>query len=132
MKSTIAENRIRIEVYAGNCKFSLINKNFLEVTAIGSATLEDALAIKEATSKLLAEAEKSVVVLADVNKAGKSSPEARIIWKELSEDKRYYKIALVGLSMVSRMAASFAVALSNNKNIKFFSSAEEALMWLNK
>lgn len=132
MNSVITDIETRKELYAGNCKLCLINKKLLEITACGDATLEDAIAIKEASAKLLTEADKDVVVLADINNAGKSTSEARKVWKEMSENDKSSKIAFIGLSKVSRVIASFSIAFSNNKNMKFFATKKEALEWLQK
>lgn len=125
-----AKDNSRIDICVKNNKISLINKNLIEVIGYGDVNDEDALLMKEASLNLLEEASYDVAVLIDLNKAGKSSPKARKIWKELSEYNKNRKFAFIGLTPLTRILATFVIAFSENKNMKFFASREEALKWL--
>lgn len=122
----------RIETYIELNKISLINKNLIEVIACGDVTIKEALLTKEAYLKLLAEANEDIAVLIDLNKAGKSTPEARKIWKEMGDHDKNRKVAFIGLNTVARVIASFTITFSENKNMKFFATREEALKWLGR
>ena len=126
------EDGSRIEVQIGNNKIILINKNLMEVICCGDVTTKVALLTKEANLKLSAEANEELAFLIDLNMAGKSSPEARKIWKELSENNKNQKVAFIGLNPVARVLASFTIAFSDNKNMNFFATREEALKWLDR
>lgn len=66
----------------------------------------------------------------DVNNSGKSTPEARRIWKELSEHEKTGKVAFVGMHIVARVIAGFIMKVSGNRKLRFFSNKEDALTWL--
>lgn len=127
--SNIKEVELNYEnrVHVGE-SYLFIEDNILHVVTIGDSDAENALKMKEASAKIR---EKFGVlnVFADINKAGKSSPEARKVWKELSEATNA-KIALVGLHPVAKVLASFSMAVSGNKTTRFFTTKEEALKWL--
>ena len=69
-------------------------------------------------------------VFIDLNKAGKGSPEARKIWKKLTENEKTGRVAFFGLHPVARVLASFTMGVSKNKDMRFFKTREEALEWL--
>jgi hypothetical protein len=71
----------------------------------------------------------NIKVLIDINKSGRSTPEARKIWIELSRHESIDKIAFVGLHMVARVLAVFYIKLSGNGKSRFFNNTEEALKW---
>ena len=71
-----------------------------------------------------------VNILIDLNKAGRQSPAARNIWKELSEDEKSGKIALFGMNPVARVVASFITGITMKKDMKFFKTEQEAKEWL--
>lgn len=132
MEMSELESKNKVEVCAGRTKLILINRNFLEVITEGDYEVEDALLVKEVSLKLTSEADNDLVVLADMSRAGKSSVEARQVWNELNDYNKDLKIALTGIGAVARVLASFALAFTHNKNVKFFATREEALKWLGK
>ena len=120
------------EMWAGGNKLYLGEDNILYVTIVGEDDEKTATSIKEASFKLINMVERKVSVLIDVDKAGKASPEARKIWRELSEHDKFGKIALVGLHRVARVLASFVINVSRKQDFRFFKTKEEALVWLNE
>ncbi|HTF80503.1 MAG TPA: STAS/SEC14 domain-containing protein [Cytophagales bacterium] len=115
------------KIYVGK-SYLFIKDRILHVVTVGDSDRETALQMKEVSIAITLKYGK-MHVLADINEAGKSTPEARKIWKELSEASNF-KLALVGLHPVARVIASFSMALSRNKTTRFFVSTEEALEWL--
>lgn len=104
--------------------------NILHVITVGLANEKIANAIRDASFKLINSVEGQVDVFIDINRSQKPTPEARKVWKELSEHERFRKIAIIGLHPVSRVLASFAIRSSRKKDFRFFKSKEDALVWL--
>ena len=69
-------------------------------------------------------------MLVDNTKSGKPSPEARAIFKKMTEHEFAGKVSIYGTTMVSRILAAFVIGLSNNKNMHFSKTKGEALDWL--
>ena len=68
--------------------------------------------------------------LIDLNRTGKSSPQARQVWKKLSESEFTEKIALWGIHPVARILATFVMGVTHKTDMRFFTSMEEAAEWL--
>jgi len=105
-----------------------VKDEIVHVIAIGDNDEETALRIR-CLALEIQEKFGSLNAMIDLNKAGKSTPEARKVWKELTELGNV-KVAFVGLHPVARVLASFTMVVSGNKNTRFFSSQDEALSWL--
>jgi hypothetical protein len=118
------------EIWVGQNKASLIEKNIIYVIAVGEVTTELAIAQVEGLNKLEALADGPVNYLIDLSDAGKSSPEARKIWEKIGGNVTTSKLALFGLNSVARMLASFVMGISGKSNQRFFKTKEEALRWL--
>ena len=118
------------EIWIGENRMYLGEDNILYVTVVGDIDEKTAIAMKEADRKFKNLAEEKFDVLGDLNKAGKPSPEARNIWKGMTEDDKTGKVALFGLHPVARVIASFFMGLSRKKDMRFFKTKEEALAWL--
>ncbi|OGF45628.1 MAG: hypothetical protein A2452_00005 [Candidatus Firestonebacteria bacterium RIFOXYC2_FULL_39_67] len=118
------------EIWVGESRFYLDEDNILYITSVGEFDDETAIANKKAFLKLLNMAKGNLKQLIDLNKSGKSSVQARKIWKELTENERIEKLALFGLHPVARILASFGIGLTNKKGVRFFKTKEEALAWL--
>jgi hypothetical protein len=127
--------RIMIEPENKTKKIELENHTFyvkngiLYVIAVGDTNEEIALKIKAVVLEIFKSSGK-INTFIDMNESGKSTPEARKIWKELSEHENTGKVAFVGLHMVARVIAGFLMKVSGNKKSRFFSNREEALEWL--
>jgi hypothetical protein len=66
----------------------------------------------------------------DITNSKKPSIEARKLTYIFSEDKDMGKIALVGAHPVARVLAAFFMGESRKKDVKFFSTKESAIVWL--
>ncbi len=118
------------EIWVGENRLYLSKDNILHVIRIGDIDEKTATAIKDASFKLVNLLKGNVDVLVDLNRSGKGSPEARQIWKEISEEDRFRKVALWGLHPVASVLASFVIGSSQKKDFRFFKTKEEALTWL--
>jgi SpoIIAA-like len=112
-------------------EITLIEGNIIFIKAIGIQTDQIALAQKKINKSLSQLVNGKVNFLIDLNKSGKSSPLARKIWKEISDnEEETNKVALFGLHPVARVVATFVMQIVSRNNIKFFTNAEDALNWL--
>ena len=120
------------EYVMGENKISLIDNNIIHVVAKGEQTLDDALCYKEMCETLSSLVDGQINYLIDLNDCGKSAPEARNIWKEMSEESNTSKVGLFGLNPVARVIASFVIGTYKHSNMMFFKTKEEALAWITK
>jgi hypothetical protein len=118
------------EFNMGENKLSLIEGNIIYVIAQGEQTTEIALNHKKICEMLSNNLEGKINYLIDLNKCGKNSPEAREIWKELSELETTNKVATYGLNPVSRVIASFVIGNLVKGDMHFFKTKEEAIRWI--
>ena len=123
------ENKDR-EIRVGENRLYLGEDNVLYVTIFGEIDEKIAIAIKEADLKFKNMVEEKYDVLADMNKSGKHSSEARKIWKEMTEHEKTGKVAMFGMHPVARIIASFVMGVSKKKDMRFFKTKEKALLWL--
>jgi len=118
------------EIWVGESRTYLGEDNIIYVTAAGSPDEKTAIANKEAIIKLASMVEGKVNVLLDVTAVGKQSLEARKVWKEYNEYEKFGKLALVGLHPVAQVVASFVMGACKKKDMRFFKTKQEALVWL--
>ena len=118
------------EIWVGESRFYLGEDNICYITVVGEVDEEIAIAIKEVDLKFKNMIEEKLNILADLNKAGLQSSEARKVWKKMTEHEKSGKIAMFGMHSVARVLASFIVGVSKNKDMRFFKTKEEALEWL--
>jgi hypothetical protein len=123
------ENKDR-EIRVGENRLYLGEDNVLYVTIFGEVDEKIAIALKEADLKFKNMVEEKYDVLADLNKSGKHSSESRKIWKEMTEHDKTGKVAIFGMHPVARVIASFVMGVSKKKDMRFFKTKEEALLWL--
>jgi hypothetical protein len=123
------ENKDR-EIRVGENRLYLGEDNVLYVTVFGEIDEKIAIAIKEADLKFKNIVEEKYDVLADINKSGKHSSEARKIWKEMTEHEKTGKVAMFGMHPVARVIASFVMGVTRKKDMRFFKTKEKALLWL--
>ena len=123
------ENKDR-EIWVGKNRLYLGKDNITYFFLVGEHDENTARACGEAFLKLINMGEGQVQALGDLNKAGKQSPEARKIWKEVSEHEKVGKLALIGMHPVARVIASFVIGMTKKKNMRYFKTKEEALAWL--
>ena len=115
------------EIWVDESRFYLGEDNILYETIVGEFDETKALEAKEAVFKLMNKVNERVDILIDLNNAGNQSSKARKIGKEMFENE---KIALFGLNPVSRVIASFVMGFTDKKDMRFFKTKEEALVWL--
>ena len=118
------------EIQVGESRLWLGDDNILYYTIIGDTDKETAIRMKEATFKIHNMVEGKINVLIDINKAGKQSSGARKIGREMFEHEKNNKIAIFGMHLVARVTAAFVIGVTKKKDIRFFKTREEALMWL--
>lgn len=128
----------KVEVKYINDREVWVDKNriFLRAGNIFHVIVEGPQSIDQANASLAVYKKISNLVkgklnhLIDLNKAGKSSPEARKIWKEMSENDNTNKVAVIGIHPVARVLASFVLSVIQKGNTRFFQTEEEGLKWL--
>ena len=118
------------EIWIGQSRVYLGEDNILRLTILGEVADEIQIGINEAYLNLMNMVEGKVNVLIDLNKCGKTSPGARKRQKEISENEKVSKVALFGIHPVARVIASFFMGVSQKKDMRFFRTREEALVWL--
>ena len=123
------ENKDR-EIWVGKNRLYLGEDNTLYLSIFGEIDEKIEIRMNEASLKLVNMVEGKVNALIDLNKAGKTSPGARMRQKEISKHEKIGKIALFGLHPVARVIAAFVMGRSRNKDMRFFKTKEEALAWL--
>jgi hypothetical protein len=118
------------EIWIGENVTHLIEGKIIYIICVGEQTTEMANAHIKVNNQLFNMVEGKVYFLIDLNKCGKSSPEARQIWNQLSEIDKTAKVAIFGIHPVARVLASFVISLSKRNNQRFFKTKEESLQWL--
>lgn len=120
------------EIWIGEHRFYLGEDNILYVTVVGGQDEKTALTMKKAVESLMSQVEGKLNILVDNSKAGKATSEARKIFQEQMDQKNFGKVAIFGTHPVARVLASFVIGLSRKKDVRFFSSKEDAIAWLKK
>ncbi len=118
------------EIWIGETRLYLGEDNIFYITVVGEVDGKTAAEVTEIDNKFKSMVEGKINVLADLNKGGKQSVEARKIWKKMTEGDRTGKIAMYGMHPVARVLASFVMGVSRKKDMRFFKTKEEALAWL--
>lgn len=70
------------------------------------------------------------LVLIDLKQSTKFSSEARKVWVKFLQNPKIKRTAIFGGNVFVRTLASFVIAASRKKNIRFFITEKEALKWL--
>ena len=119
------------EIRVGESIVYLDEENIAHVTAVGEVDDNMAKLIEETFIKLINNSEDSIIFFIDLNKAGKPSPKARQMFKELGIHKKTKKVALYGIHPVAKIIATFCMNINFNKgNIRFFTTKKEAFEWI--
>ncbi len=118
------------EMWIGKTRMYFGGDNTIYVTAVGEVDGNIATKQRDATIEILNMAEGTVNIIVDLTRSGKLSPEARKVFRELTENEKIGKLALFGMHPVARVIASFFMGATKKKDIRFFNSKEEALAWL--
>jgi hypothetical protein len=117
------------EIRVGENRFYLGEDGIMYVELSGEYNEQNAFALRDAYMELLGTIEGKVNILVDNRVSIKPSLESRKIFTKLTEHERCGKIAVCGFNPVARVIASFIIGFSK-KDINFFNSKEEALVWL--
>ena len=118
------------EICVGENQLYLGEDNIIYVIRVGEADEEIATGITNTGLKLANLVNGKVKILADLNKAGKSSSDAKKIYQKYLEHKKFDKVAMYGLHPVARVIAAFGMGVTKKKDVRFFKTKEEALLWL--
>jgi len=118
------------EILNGANEITLMEGNIIFIIVNGIQTDQIALAQKEINKQLAQLVKGKINFLIDLNKSGKSSPLARKIWREITDDEETNKVALYGLHPVARVLATFVMQIASRNNIQFFTNMEDALKWI--
>lgn len=118
------------EIWLGENKATIIEGNIIFVIAKGEQSTEIAMKHQEIYDLLALSIVGKVNYLIDLNHCGKNSPEAREIWKNISEQSNTGRVATFGLNPVARVIASFVIGNYKQGNLRFFNTKEEAILWL--
>lgn len=116
-----------IETPAGNkvwCKDDIIH--YLISAPVDES---EASSLNEGGLKFVEEGTASRVLI-DLKKSTQFSSEARKVWVKFLQNPQIKKTAIFGGNVFVRTLASFVIAASQNKNIKFFTTEEDAREWL--
>ncbi len=76
------------------------------------------------------EKQNASIVMIDLRQSTQFSSEARKIWVKFLQNPKIKKTAIFGGNVFVRTLASFVIAASQKKNIKFFTTEEDALEWI--
>jgi hypothetical protein len=106
-----------------------IENEILYIISKGDADISIASEVRKLINEFI-KGRTKINYFIDLNEAGKYTSEARKIWRQLGENEKVKKIALLGIHPVARVVASFYMKVSGNKKSKFFSNKEEAFKWL--
>jgi len=118
------------EFFIGENQISLIEGNIIYIIAYGVQTAEIALSQKKMCEMLILGLEGKINFLIDLNNCGKSSREAREMWKEFSESENTNKVAIFGLNRVSKIIASFVIRNFMKEDLRFFMTKKESIDWI--
>lgn len=122
------------EIKVQNHTIKVVHDHLMYITVIGEDTDQTVTDYEKIYNELLdslGENEK-FDILADVNKVGKQSPKVRKLWVNFGKDKRIGAVAVFGASLMSKVIVNFVMGLSYKKDLKVFSTEEEAMQWLMK
>lgn len=120
------------EFLIGENRAIINGENLVHIVAVGEQTDEMANLQKELLLRLVTLVPGKMNILVDLNKSGKNSPYAREMWNKMDAHEKINKVAVFGMTPVSRVIASFVLSFSKNSNQRFFKTKEEAMIWLNK
>ena len=89
------------EIWVGENRICLGEDNILRITNVGEVDENIAIEIKEAVLKFMNMVEGKVHTLTDLNKAGKTTSQARKVFQELAKHEKQGKNAFYGMHPVA-------------------------------
>ncbi len=118
------------EYWVGKNRMYLKDDGIIYIDADGDIDKDLALKQIEIALQIHRVIQKKINLFIDLSNAGKQSPEARVLWREINQRAEINKIAYYGLNFISRIVASFIMGKLKKSNIRFFKSKSEAVQWL--
>ena len=120
------------EIWIDESRFYLGEDNIIYAEESMRTDGEIALAEKDAILKLANLSEGKVDLVVDLNEAGTPTAEARKIYQSLIENEKIDKVAMFGLHPVARVMTSFLIGVTQKKDVRFFKTKKEAIVWFNE
>lgn len=118
------------EIFAGKIRFLLDDEKIINIYPVGNIDKKNAIAIKKILLKLIGMVDGKVKIMADLNKAGIPLVDAKKVGLEIFNKEKVGKVAFFGIHPVARVIASFIINMLKKKDMCFFRTREEALLWL--
>lgn len=118
------------EIWIGESRYYLGEDDITYMIMVGDVNDDLMDAFRDAGDKVLNMGAGPVNALIDLTRSGKISPEARKLFNGFGEHEKMGKIAIFGMNPVARVIGSFFIGTSKKKDMRFFSSKEDALAWL--
>jgi len=118
------------EIWVGKSRYYFGEDNIIHVTVVGEVDDNIAIEHRDTCMKFVNMIAGTANVLVDNTRAGKISPEARKVFRGLTENEKTGKVAIFGLHPVARVIAAFFMGATKKKDMRFFNTKEEALAWL--
>jgi len=120
------------EIWVGKTRLYLDEDNIVNVKQISTPDEKRAYLEIDAFYKIAKLVEGKVGMLIDINESGSPSSTARKIYQSEVEKEKFGRIAFIGMHPVAKVIASFVIGVTKKKDINFFKTREEALVWLKK
>ncbi|OGD67352.1 hypothetical protein A2442_01145 [Candidatus Campbellbacteria bacterium RIFOXYC2_FULL_35_25] len=91
---------------------------------------QEAILLNDIGGSYINSGQASYVLIGLQKQSSKFSSSARKIWVRFLQNENIKRVAMFGGNVVVRTLASFVIAATGKKNIKFFSEKDKALEWL--
>ena len=105
----------------------------IHIAFIGDSEKKEAQEFQAALLALLDKyPDKNFDVLADMTRAGSSTPQALKIYAGLMQNKHVKKVALINTGPIPKMFANMAINFSHKTDVQFLDTEAEAEAWLQK
>ena len=91
---------------------------------------QEAILLNDIGGSYINSGQASYVLIGLQKQSSKFSSSARKIWVRFLQNENIKRAAMFGGNVVVRTLASFVIAATGKKNIKFFSEKDKALEWL--
>ncbi len=109
-------------------------RGYIEINVIGNQTKESVRQMGEETSVLISTIRRQsrpVMILDNLKAMGETTPEARREVARLAKTLGFDRIAMLGdSSMMMRYGTNLMLRAIGQRNIRYFSSHDGALLWL--
>ncbi|HAT68209.1 MAG: hypothetical protein A2481_04035 [Candidatus Yonathbacteria bacterium RIFOXYC2_FULL_47_9] len=102
--------------------------NIVRYTICTPVDPDEAVRLSTVGKKHLDDGEASFVLI-DLHQSTEFSSAARKIWVDFLQNEKIKKTAFFGGNVFVKTLATFVIAATGKKDIKFFNTEEEALAW---